>query len=80
MLQMGYGVYQVETHVFNQQTDARKYMDGFDCRIMSWGQFAEGRNGFFYNPVLEAIGRKHGKSLFFDHHAPEVVKMFVVWR
>lgn len=35
MPQMGYGVYQVETNVFNQQTDARKYMNGFGCRIMS---------------------------------------------
>ena len=126
-------VNQVETHVFNQQSDARKYMDEFGCRIMSWGPLAEGRNGFFTNPVLEAIGRKYGKSvaqvalrwliqrgviiipksvhiermarnldifdfslseddmqaiaaldtgksLFFDHHDPEVVKMFMGWR
>ncbi|MDE6228434.1 MAG: aldo/keto reductase [Muribaculaceae bacterium] len=126
-------VNQVETHVFDQQTEAKKYMDELDCRIMSWGPLAEGRNNFFTNPVLESIGRKYGKSvaqvalrwlvlrgviiipksvhvermqqnldildftlsnddmaeiakldtgksLFFDHHDPEVTKMFMGWR
>lgn len=126
-------VNQVETHVFDQQTEAKKYMDEFDCRIMAWAPLAEGRNNFFSNPELEAIGRGYGKSvaqvalrwllqrdviiipksvhkermeqnldifdfsltpeemdeiakldtgksLFFDHHAPEVVKMFMSWR
>ena len=126
-------VSQVETHGFDQQTEARKYMDALGCRIMSWGPLAEGRNNFFTNPVLEALGKKYGKSvaqvalrwltqrgviiipksvhkermeqnidifdftlsnedmaeiarldtgksLFFDHHDPEVVKMFMGWR
>ena len=126
-------VNQVETHVFNQQTQAQKYMDEFGTRLMSWGPLAEGRNNFFTNPVLEAIGLKYGKSvaqvalrwllqrdviiipksthiermqqnidildftlsdddmaeiahldtgksLFFDHHDPEIVKMFMGWR
>lgn len=125
-------VNQVETHVFDQQTEAQKYMEEFGCHIMSWGPLAEGRNNFFTNPVLEEIGRKYGKSvaqvalrwliqrgviiipksvhvermkqnldiydfaltgdemktiagldtgksLFFDHHDPEVVKMFMSW-
>lgn len=30
---------------------------------------------------MSAIGRLDtGKSLFFDHHDPEVVKMFMGWR
>lgn len=126
-------VNQVETHVFNQQIKAQKYMEEYGCHIMSWGPFAEGRNNFFTNPVLVNIGKKYGKSaaqvalrwliqrgviiipksvhvermeqnldifnfslsdedmkeiagldtgksLFFDHHAPEVVKMFMGWR
>lgn len=126
-------VNQVETHVFNQQTTAQKFMEEFGCRIMSWGPLAEGRNNFFTNPVMETIGKKYGKSvaqvalrwliqrgviiipksvhvermqqnldiydftlsdddmariaaldtgksLFFDHHDPEVVKMFMGWR
>ncbi len=126
-------VNQVETHVFDQQIEAQKYMEEVGCQIMSWGPLAEGRNNFFSNPVLAAIGQKYGKSvaqvalrwltqrgviiipksvhvermeqnldildftlsdedmaeiakldtgksLFFDHHDPEVVKMFMGWR
>lgn len=126
-------VNQVETHVFDQQVQAQKYMEEFGTRIMSWGPLAEGRNNFFTNPVLETIGGKYGKSvaqvalrwliqrgviiipksvhvermeqnldifdfelsaddmaaiaaldtghsLFFDHHDPETVKMFMGWR
>lgn len=126
-------VNQVETHVFDQQIQAQKYMEQLGCQIMSWGPLAEGRNKFFTNPVLDAIGKKYGKSvaqvalrwltqrgvviipksvhvdrmqqnldifdftlseqdmaeiagldtgksLFFDHHDPEVVKMFMGWR
>ena len=126
-------VNQVETHVFDQQVEPQKIMEEFGCRIMSWGPLAEGRNNFFTNPELEAIGKKYGKSvaqvalrwltqrgviiipksvhvermeqnlnifdftlsdedmaeiakldtgksLFFDHHDPEVTKMFMGWR
>lgn len=126
-------VNQVETHVFDQQTEAQQYMKGFGTYMMAWAPLAEGRNNFFTNPVLERIGNKYGKSvaqvalrwllqrdiiiipksthiermeqnldildftlsetdmveisrldmgqsLFFDHHAPEVVKMFMGWR
>ena len=126
-------VNQVETHVFDQQTEAQKYMEEYGCQIMSWGPLAEGRNNFFTNPVLERIGKQYGKSvaqvalrwliqrgviiipksvhvermeqnldifdftlsdrdmteiagldtgksLFFDHHDLEVVKMFMGWR
>lgn len=56
-------VNQVETHVFNQQVQAQKYMEEFGTQIMSWGPLAEGRNNFFTNPVLEEIGNKYGKSV-----------------
>ena len=56
-------VNQVETHVFNQQILPQKYMDELDCRIMSWGPLAEGRNGFFQNELLGKIGAKYGKSI-----------------
>ena len=125
-------VNQVETHVFDQQIEAQGYMKEFGTHMMAWAPLAEGRNNFFTNPVLEAIGKKYGKSvaqvalrwliqrdviiipksvhvermqqnldifdfelsqddmaaiagldtkqsLFFDHHAPEVVKMFMGW-
>ena len=56
-------VNQVETHVFNQQIEADKYLKKYGCQIMSWGPFAEGRNNFFSNPVLQEIGKVHDKSL-----------------
>lgn len=126
-------VNQVETHVFDQEIVPQKYMREFGTHMMAWAPLAEGRNNFFSNPVLEAIGKKYGKSvaqvalrwllqrdviiipksthiermeqninildfelsaddmaeiakldtgksLFFDHHDPEVVKMFMGWR
>ena len=56
-------VNQVETHVFDQQVEAKKYMDELDCRIMSWGPLAEGRNNFFQNELLSEIGKKYGKTV-----------------
>lgn len=56
-------VNQVETHVFDQQIEPQQIMEEFGTRIMSWGPPAEGRNGFFTNPVLAEIGSKYGKSV-----------------
>lgn len=56
-------VNQVETHVFNQQRKPQEYMEELGTHIMSWGPLAEGRNGFFTNPTLAAIGERHGKSV-----------------
>lgn len=56
-------VNQVETHVFQQQKEAKEYMKKFGTQIESWGPFAEGKNGMFNNPVLKTIGEKHGKSV-----------------
>jgi diketogulonate reductase-like aldo/keto reductase len=56
-------VNQVETHVFDQQIQAQKYMEEYGTHIMSWGPLAEGRNNFFQNETLAAIGAKHGKTV-----------------
>jgi diketogulonate reductase-like aldo/keto reductase len=55
-------VNQVETHVFQQQALAHDYMKKYGVQHMSWGPFAEGRNDFFSNHVLNEIGAKYGKS------------------
>ena len=55
-------VNQVETHVFDQQREARKYMDEIDTHIMSWAPLAEGQNNIFSDPVLTKIGEKYGKT------------------
>lgn len=56
-------VNQVETHVFNQQTEPQRIMEKYGTQIMSWGPFAEGRSGFFTNETLKEIGAKYGKSV-----------------
>lgn len=56
-------VNQVEAHVFDQQVVAQQYNEKYDCRIMSWGPFAEGKNDFFRNPMLAEIGQAHGKTV-----------------
>lgn len=56
-------VNQVETHVFQQQKEAKDYMKKFGTQIESWGPFAEGKNEMFSNPILKAIGEKYGKSV-----------------
>lgn len=56
-------VNQVETHVFNQQTNANTIMKEYGTQIESWGPFAEGRNDFFSNQTLASIGKKYGKSV-----------------
>ena len=55
-------VNQVETHVFQQQKQAREYMKKYGTQIESWGPFAEGKNDLFTNPTLAEIGTAHGKS------------------
>ena len=56
-------VNQVETHVFNQQIEEQKYMEKYNCQIMSWSPFAEGKNDFFNNEALIEIGNKHNKTV-----------------
>ena len=63
---------QVETHVFNQQTEAQRYMEKYDCHIMSWGPFAEDQNNLFTNPVLREVDLGH--SLFFSHYESAMVE------
>ena len=41
---------------------AAELMAKYGTRVESWGPFAEGRNGFFTNPVLKDIGEKYGKT------------------
>jgi 2,5-diketo-D-gluconate reductase A len=56
-------VNQVETHPFFQRADYQQLMSERGVQIESWGPLAEGRNSLFTNPVLEEVGRAHGKSV-----------------
>ena len=56
-------VNQIETHPFQQQKQARKYLDKYHTQIESWGPFAEGRKDLFQNPFLQEVGAKYGKTV-----------------
>lgn len=55
-------VNQVETHPLNQQIEAKRWMEKYSVQIEAWAPFGEGRNGMFTNPVITAIGARHGKT------------------
>ena len=56
-------VNQIETHPFQQQKQARKYLDKYHTQIESWGPFAEGRKDLFQNSVLQEVGAKYRKTV-----------------
>lgn len=53
---------QVETHPFNQQIEAQKWMEKYGVLIEGWAPFGEGRGNLFHQPVIEEIGKKYGKT------------------
>lgn len=53
---------QIETHVFYQQKEARKYLTKYKTQIMAWGPLAEGKNGLFTNEILIKIAEKYNKT------------------
>ena len=55
-------VNQLETHVFQQQAAMRPILAESGTQLQAWGPLAEGKNGFFTNPVLTEIGAKYHKS------------------
>ena len=55
-------VNQVETHPFNQQVEAKKWMDKYGIQMEAWAPFGEGRGCLFENPVLVLIAEKYQKT------------------
>ena len=55
-------VNQMETHIFNQQTNLKEWADKYDIRLEAWAPFGEGRGGTFDNPVISRIGEKYKKQ------------------
>ncbi len=56
-------VNRIEIHPFHQQDDAQAILKEYEVQAEAWGQFAEGKNGLFDNPVLQSIAEKHGKTI-----------------
>lgn len=56
-------VNQIETHPFNQQIDAHKFLIENAVQTESWGPFAEGKNNIFTNELLVSLAKKYNKSV-----------------
>jgi diketogulonate reductase-like aldo/keto reductase len=56
-------VNQIETHPFQQQIEAQKFLIENGVQHESWGPFAEGKNDLFKNELLSSIGKKYNKSI-----------------
>ncbi len=54
---------QIETHPFNQQTEAQTFLQNNNVQIQSWGPFAEGKNNIFQNELLLSFAAKYKKSV-----------------
>ena len=54
---------QIELHPFYQRKAEIAWNRSRNIQVQAWSPFAEGKNDIFNNPVLKAIGRKHGKSV-----------------
>ena len=56
-------VNQIETHPFNQQIEAHKFLAELDIVHEGWAPFAEGAHDIFKNELLGGIAEKYGKSI-----------------
>ncbi len=56
-------VNQVETHPFNQQIEAQKWMEKYGIQIEAWAPLAECRNDLLENKVLTEIAKKYEKTV-----------------
>lgn len=54
---------QIETHAFFQENDLYPYLQNSETQMEAWSPFAAGRNNIFENETLDAIGKKHNKSI-----------------
>lgn len=54
---------QVETHPFNQQIEAQKWMEKYGVQIEAWAPFGEGRGGLFTNETIAEIAAKYHKTV-----------------
>jgi diketogulonate reductase-like aldo/keto reductase len=53
---------QIEINPWFQREAEVKWNQSDEIAVEAWAPFAEGKDGIFTNPVLQAIGEKYGKS------------------
>lgn len=54
---------QIETHPFDQQIEAHKFLEANNVRHESWAPFAEGKNNILQNQILVSIAQNYNKSV-----------------
>ncbi|MDN0046335.1 aldo/keto reductase [Megasphaera hexanoica] len=55
-------VNQVEAHAFYQQKHLQAVLEQHGTQMEAWSPFAAGKNQFFSNLILQAIGKQYGKT------------------
>ncbi len=56
-------VNQIETHPFNQQIEAQKWLEKYGVQIEAWAPLAECRDNLLENPTLNEIAEKYNKTV-----------------
>lgn len=54
---------QIEVNPFQQQIETQKFLEDNDIRVEAWAPFAEAKNNIFENEHLQAIAKKHNRSV-----------------
>ena len=56
-------VNQLETHVFQQHKNDKKFLERYGTKLEAWAPFARGNQGIFENEVLMQIAKQHNKTI-----------------
>ena len=54
---------QLETHVFQQHKNDKKFLEKYGTKLEAWAPFARGSHGIFENEVLMQIAKQHNKTI-----------------
>ena len=56
-------VNQLETHVFQQHKNDKKFLERYGTKLEAWAPFARGSHGIFENEILMQIAKQHNKTI-----------------
>lgn len=56
-------VNQLETHIFQQHKNDKKFIEKHGAKLEAWAPFARGSHGIFENEILSQIAKVHKKTI-----------------
>lgn len=56
-------VNQLETHIFRQRKNDKKFIEKYGAKLEAWAPFARGSHGIFENEILSKIAKNHRKTI-----------------